>query len=259
MMAERVEQRVLAALRLRDRVSRQTLNRPLRLVAPGVRSVRNLSGLTVITAAPGLDVYVEDYLRRYTDDFVPPPGEPAPRSVALVLTIEDPRGSYLPRRLRLLLPRDPDPDHAQQSDSLFQPLEVDLYPAASAPLRGNRSALRVSLTRGGEALRGALLRVVRVDDDALLGSGIVDARGEGLVIVPGIPVTRFDATDDEDAPVMVAATPVRVEISLAADGVWPVDPDQLEAEHAANLQHTAELSLSSGQTAVLRLDLPASP
>ena len=45
-----------------------------------------------------------------------------------------------------------------------------------------------------EPVRGALLRVVRDTDDALLASGISDPRGEALVLVPGLGHTVNGST-----------------------------------------------------------------
>jgi hypothetical protein len=118
------------------------------------------------------------------------------------------------------------------------------------------------------------LRVVDDSEGEVLSSGISDERGEALVIVPGVPITKFADDEDEDdggpdngnglddeeddgeePPVMVTTLPVRLEVSLDATGNWPVDPDVLEQQHAANLQQSVALTLKTGRTETVAIDL----
>ncbi len=239
MVRERIEGRVLGALRVVDHATALPLRAPLRLHSDTARVLRNRSGLYVITEAEGLQEHAAAFAR--------PPDTPAPGSVVYRFTIVDPAQRYLPRQLRVPLPRVPEPTHA---DSLFTPRDVPLYPAASAGLSPNWSTVRVSVRREGTPVRGALLRVIERRDDRVLASGISDERGEALVIVPGVPVTRFADEDDSHddhaaAPVVVATLPVRLELSLTPGG-WPVDPDELERNHADNLRDARDLGLRTG-------------
>lgn len=263
MMLERIEQRVLGALRLTDRVTGVPLTRPMRLSADNAALVRNASGCYVVTAARGLELH--------TAAFLQPPATPALGSIACTFTIHDPQQRYLPRIITLRLPRDPDPAHAENADSLFRPLDVAMYPAATAPIFQNWSTIRAAVTQGPDPrtappLRGALLLVIDEADGTRLASGISDERGEALVIVPGVPVTKFADEGDGDGgggggggggghghgggdepPVVVNTLPVRLEISLGPGAVWPVNPDVLEANHEANRRLSMPLTLSTGR------------
>lgn len=243
---ERIEQRVLGAMQLTDKITGGAITRPLSLSCAKATVVRNLSGLYVVTAA--------QRLQRHQAAFDKPPASPALFSRSYRFAISDPLGRYLPRLYDLALPRDPDPAHADQEGSLFTPLRVPLYPAGTATLSQNWSSLRISVARGaGHApVRGALLRVVDRADDTVLASGLSDERGEALVIVPGVPLTKFadsaDAAEVEgEAPVLVNTLPVRLELSLGASTPWPVNPDLLESNHAANRRLSMDLALSTGR------------
>lgn len=252
MLTERIDQRVLGALRLVDRATGLPVTAPLRLHSDSARLLHNRSGLYVITEASGLESHAEA--------FAQPPASPPLASIEYRFIIEDPRRRYLPRRLSVNLPRDPDPEHAGRPDSLFTPHDALLYHAATARLSANWSSLRVSVLRNGKPLAGALLRVIGVAGGDILASGISDPRGEALVVVPGVPVTRFAdegdvlGHDHDPAPVVVNTLPVRLEVSLTASD-WPVDPDELEQNHAANLRQSRELGLRTGrmETVVFKL------
>ena len=246
MATERIDQRVLGALRLVDRATALPVTGRLRLGSESARVARNLSGLYVIQRAEGLGAHTAAFQR--------PPATPAIGSLTHAFTIEDPSRRYLPRRVSLRLPLDPDPGLAGQEGSLFTPRDVALYPAANAGLSPNWSTLRVFVGRGADPVspvRGALLRVVARADGRVLASGISDDNGEALVIVPGIPVTRF--ADEIDAahghgqpPVVADSLPVRLELSYV-EGGWPVDPDDLERHHATRLRGSRDLSLRTGR------------
>ncbi len=252
-MRERIEQRVLGALRLVDRVSQVPLQRALTVRAEGGRLVRNAGGLYVITAANGLEAH--------SAAFTQPPATPAPGSVNLSVVVSDPQMRYLPRLLNIRLPRDADPASAGQPDSLFTPRQAQMYPASTATIATNWSAVRASVTRAGEALAGCLLRVVDEAEGGVLASGISDERGEALVVVPGVPITKFAGDDDEeegeegdDPPVMITTLAVRLEAS-AGDGSWPVDPDLLEQNHAANIAQSRQLTLKTGRVETVAINL----
>lgn len=266
MLTERVDSRVLGALQIVDRVTQVPVARWLQLESPGVGLVRNRRGIYVITRANGLEAY--------TASFEAPPAQPAPGSVQVSFAITDPQARYLPRIASVLLPRDPDRSSIDDPESLFRPAEIAMYPAASAIVSNRWSSLRVSVfLPGGEPVAGALVRLFDAEDDRLLASGVSDPRGEALVIVPGVPVTLFadgvDSTGAEDdrrggrgrgrgggqgggndnapPPVVVNSLPVRLELSMEAGAPWPVDPDRLETNHAANRLFTTDLSLSTGR------------
>ncbi len=254
-MRERIDQRVLGALRLVDRVSQVPVRRAMKVSATNASMVRNASGLYVITGAPAL--------ASHSREFQQPPTTPAPGSVALSITVEDPQVRYLPRLLRLDLPRDAAPANAGNPDSLFHPLAVLMYPASTASVATNWSSIRVSVTStGGAAVAGCLLRVVDEAEGKVLASGLSDERGEALVIVPGVPITKFaddgdegDEDDDDDTPpVMITTLPVRLEVSAGATS-WPLDPDLLEQNHAANIKKSKLLTLKTGRMETVAINL----
>lgn len=251
MLIERVEQRVLGALRLIDRVTQAPLTRPLRLSSSTASLVRNGRGYYVVTSAVGLEAHSRSFLQ--------PPAAPALESQTHTFEITDSLGRYLPRLLTLRLPRDPNPANSANANSLFRPVDVAMYAASTAPLLHNWSTLRVSVALAADhsPVRGALLQVLDAADDALLASGISDEQGEALVIIPGVPVTKFADEEDgpghggggghEPPPVVVNTLPVRLELSLGATTPWPVNPDLLEQNHTANRRMSMDLTLSTGR------------
>ncbi|MFH7319208.1 hypothetical protein ACHHRT_01210 [Desulfurivibrio sp. D14AmB] len=255
-MNERLEQRVLGALCLVDRVTGGAVGRELRVRSAQLILRRNARGYHVIVGAEGLE--------EHTAAFAHPPASPPLGSRGYLVEISDPLARYLPRTVSVHLPRDPDPVGARAEDSLFRPLTVPIYPAATARLSPNWSSVRVSLSRGDDPLtatpvRGALLRIVAEADSATLASGISDQRGEALVIVPGVPLTKFAAEEDgggdDEAPVVVNSLPVRLELSLGDTDPWPVDPDLLESNHAANRRLSMPLTLSTGKMEKVAINL----
>ena len=246
-MSESIDRRYLGALKCVDRATGFLLRREIKIEPKQVRCFRNHSSIYVIEQVPGLE--------QYTHDFKPVPGDPATGSVAVNVQLSDPLNQYLPRRLQIDLPRDANPAHRKNNDSLFNPILVRLYASPNASLMANWSTVRVSVLRTGNniPIPGALLRVVRSADDFVLSSGLSDQRGEALVIVPGIPITQFadeadgDDDDDEPAPVVVSDIPARIEVSLPANPVWPVDPDELEHNHSSNLKKSENLTLRTGR------------
>lgn len=258
---ERVEWRVLAALRPIDAVTGATIVAPLRVTAAGARIVRNRNGLYVIHEWPALATHAAA--------FDAPPALPAPGSLALTVSVADAAGQYLPRLARIALPRDP---AAAGENSLFSALAIALHPAPTARLGINWCALRVSLAHraSGDALGGALLRVVA--GDAVLARGLSDWRGEALVPVAGIPVTTW--SEDEDAVVVshVAATleaifdpdaGTRTPLAEVRSGRPPprlpqVDPDDIESRRALLPRAQQDISLAARGALNLNLglDLP---
>jgi hypothetical protein len=255
---ERVETRVLGAVRCIDAVTRMQIDTPLQLQLTGGTLKRNRSGLYVVVRA--------DALAAHEAAFALPPAAPALGSVRLPLSVQDALGRYLPRRTTLALPRDP---VAGQPDDLFTPVELALYPSAAAPTGANWSLLRASLHAqpSGDALGGALL-LVRAEG-RVLARGLTDWRGEALVPVPGVPVTTW--SDDPDAVVVseLAAelqwvfdpdaglrTPLAAVQAGHAPAALPlVDPDLLESRAATLPGATQAVALAAGRSQSLSLVL----
>lgn len=241
---ERIESRVLGALRCVDAGTGADVTGVLavRALVGSARFVRNRSGLYVIAFWPPLAAHA--------DAFEQPPVEPEVGALELPVGISDPTGRYLPRRVTMALPRDPDPANAGEHSSLFRPLVVQMYPAPSASTGANWAVLRVTVTdaASGDRLGGALLRARRNGD--VLARGLTDGRGEGLLALVGVPMVTFG---EEEEAVMVEEINVTVEASydpatgtrmpaaaLRAGARPPtpmVDPEALEA--AQDLPQTA--------------------
>lgn len=250
-MTELVDHRYLGAISFLDRITGTLVTAPLQLAARGVTLRRNRSALYVITAAPDFDRYVASF-----NDPTPPVG--GQRSC--IFSCSDPAGNYLPRSFTILLPRDPASANVANSDSLFRPVEVPLYPTAKAMLGVNWSAVRVAVTRQGSLtpVRGALLRVVRTSDSVLLGSSFSDERGEALVAIAGIPVTDFAAGDPSGpatGPVVVSEVAATLEVSCNPASSWPLDCEAAEAQHSGFVKATLPLQLRTGRTETIPVSI----
>lgn len=201
---ERVERRVLGALRCVDATTRAGIDAPLQVTVENARIQRNRSGLYVIASATALAAHEAS--------FAQPPALPALGTVKLDATIADPSGRYLPRRATLALPRDPLPAHAGNADALFRPIEVALYPSNVAPLGENWAVLYVSASEAAsrDALGGALL--ILTSGGNTLARGLTDWRGEALLPVPGVPVTTWSSH-----PHAVVVTEINARIRIVFD------------------------------------------
>lgn len=258
---ERVEMRVLGALRFIDAGTLVPIAQALEVQVPGARLRRNRGGLYVIVHA--------DDLAAHEAVFDTPPDQPALGAVNLRATVRDPGGRYLPRLAAIALPRDATPAHADQAGSLFRPVDVPLYPASGAPTGMNWAVLRIALHEeaSGDALGGALL-LARANGQ-VLGRALTDWRGEALLPVLGVPVTTWS---DDPAAVIVSElaaqlewvfdpaggtrTPIAEVRAGRAPATLPlVDPDALEAQRAA-LPHGAQaIALMAGRSQTLSLPL----
>ena len=219
MSAELLDRRALAALRFVHGVDGTPVGRALNLVAPGARLVRNRGGDWVLLGAADFD--------DYSASFDP---VPAVAQSLLTLDVSDPLGEFLPRRIRLALPRDADPAQALSADSVFQPVRIALYPAPAARAEHDWARLHTALqTAAGAPARHALIRVERTSDDSLLALALTDARGEALVAISGIPLTPWE---EADGPVL--GNDIEVRVSAFHDPAvasFP-DPDDLDARRA---------------------------
>jgi hypothetical protein len=246
MRVEQLDRRVLGALRLIDAPTRRMIGAPLSLSAEGARLVRNRSGLYILFGAPGL--------RAHVGMFDVPPSTPALGSLALRLTISDSRGMYLPRQSQIRLPRDPAPNVAPGLDSLFRPIDVTLFPTPSAAVEPGWALVRATVTRVGvpQGIAGALLRVLRASDSALLARGQSDARGEALVAVPGVPITTWGAGD---GAVLASAVDAILEVFVDPNAGPIADPDDLEARRATLRTASASIKLTAGKPVVVALEV----
>ncbi|SMF27524.1 hypothetical protein SAMN02745866_01751 [Alteromonadaceae bacterium Bs31] len=253
-MAEAINRRVFAALQMVDAATGQMIFSPIQLQGEGANIFRNKSGFFVIKELHG----ASEYSASFETPAAPPVG-----SMELTLSCQDPKRKYLERTLSLSLPRDANPANSDNADSLFNPLVVELYRDVHAKTLVNWSLVRVVATDSGEPVVGAFIQVVRLSDDQLIGRSISNQQGEALVIIPGIPITEFSEGDDEEdeddseeeEAVVIQDINVRVELSLADPPQWPVNPDVLQSNHAANIEQTINTSLRTGRTEIVRFAL----
>jgi hypothetical protein len=250
---ERVDRRVLGALRCVDATTRMPIDEPLAVSAAGARLLRNRSGLYVIQSW--------SRLTDHEDAFDAPPAAPAVGSESLVMDVRDPSGRYLSRRAALALPRDPAPANLDLPGSLFRPVDVPMYPAPSAPTGANWVELRATVreTATGDGLGGALLRVVSAG--TVLARGMTDWRGEAFVPVAGVPITTWST---EPGAVVVSEISASLECYFdpamgtrapAADvraGIAPAghplpDPQAIENGRAALPQAIVPVVLAAGR------------
>lgn len=262
---DRVETRVLGALRCIDAATGVPVMAKLAVEPPPrTRVIRNRSGLYVISR--------HEALATHEAAFAAPPIAPPAGSIPLVFTLRDPAGTYLARTVEIRLPRDPDPAHGASADSLFNPVDVELYRSASAPLGANWVGVRVSATERdtGDALGNVVMRVR--SNGRVLARGLSDWRGEACVPVVGVPITTWS----EDAEHVVAteidatleiffdstAGGFRTRAADVAAGRAPANPPvcnpaAAEANPAAARQQAA-LRLVTGRTlpVSINLDLP---
>lgn len=244
MILELVERRVIGAIRLLDVTTSLQIREPLNITANGASVRRNGSGLFVLWSAPGLESTM--------DSFQQPPTVPGPGTVTLTLVIDDPTQRYLARRSTIQLPLDPDPQHA--TNSLFIPIDVPIFPGPAAPTTPGWAIVRASVTEAttSNGLAGALLRVVRTSDSVRLGLGLTDARGEGLIAVPGIPVTTWDSGS---GPVLASEVDATVQAVVDPNATGIPDPDDLEARHTSLRSTTSAVKLASGRELVVPLSV----
>ncbi len=222
MSVDLLDRRILGALRFVHGVTGSPLERWLDVRAPGVAWQRNRHGQYLIADAPGF--------AEHTASFAAPPAAPPLESVSLAVEVVDPAGEFLPRRVMVRLPRDPDPAHADQPGSLFSAQAVALFPSPAARHDHDWARLHASVrTAAGDPARFALLRVVRGSDGQLLARAMTDVRGEALVGIAGIPITPWE---EADGPVLGNDLEVRVEAYYDPMLANLPDPDDLDARRA---------------------------
>lgn len=244
-MLDQVDQRVLGALRFSDRATEEWIIRPLSVSSNKARLFRKANGLYIIAEADGL--------KEHATSFESVPDHPPTGTIAIDVMVNDLLGNYLPRQVRVRLPRNPDPQKSSQAGSLFQAINVSLYPSVSARLSDSWSTIRASVNEidstSGKIIpvSGSLLRAVRKSDNEVLSSGISDPDGEALVVVPGIPIINFSHVDDKNVDPESIKTEVRLELSHRQIHPWPINPDELERDHSASIQYQDDFFLQTGK------------
>jgi hypothetical protein len=219
------DRRYLGGIVVRDAATGAPVTESVRLASPSATFFRNRRGTFIIASASGLE--------EHEDEFEEPPELPDPESLSIEVLLDDPSGTYLPRRFNVALPR----------AVPHQAITVEAYRSPSAPVSPNWTIVRGRLVdAAGAPLVAAVVRVRRRDgDQALLGVshsvpvlhalglGARETRGgrvHGEVAVPliGVPVSIWG--EDTEASVLVESIPVTLEVVPATDATPPIDPDQ---------------------------------
>jgi hypothetical protein len=243
---ERVEQRVLGAIRWTDAVTQSVIAHPLRVRSAKASFTRNLSGLSVIIAATGLEKYTETFVLP-----TPPAADVEPAvPIDLEGTVEDPSGRYLPRAFNVKLPRRATKDVA---DSLFVPIDLQLLPTPQAKIPAGWAQVRVTVKKAtGEDFPNVLVRVVAKADNRVLGHGMSDARGDALVGIPGLPLFQPSAADDE---IVTSETAAGVEFVPPDSSEEVVDWTALDKKTAKPVPFGSPLALKAGGTYSLKFSV----
>ena len=236
-MRVQVDRRVLGGFICQDTVTKASVLNPLVITAPQLTVRPNRSGVYVIFNAPGMTKFI--------DTFAPAP--PAPNAAAFEISIKDPGRRYLSRRVTLQFPRSL-PPAADPSTLVFSPYAVQMYPSVATSVMPSWGVIHVSVVRTGVApLKGrpwSLVQVTRKDNSnniVVLASTITDARGEGLLAIPGLgPEVSGSETG------AVTNTNIAITITAGFDpnnadppDTWIPDPDDL-------LNKLAKGSLTTG-------------
>jgi len=259
---ERLDARVIAALRCIDAATGAQVGQALRVGADGVKVLRNRSGLYVLTTVSGLSNAESSFQTQPAPD----QAEPLPN---LALQVVDPTDHYLPRQVLLPLPRQADPSRSTATNWLFRPHDVAMYPSPVAEMQHNWSVLRLTVSDriSKDLLGGALVLARR--GSTVLARTLSDGRGEALLVVPGVPVTTWSSepgavvVDHITAQLQLVFNPTvgtRLPTAdlLAASRRIPrpfVNPDELERQRSSLPRSVTTVQLAAGQTQSLSLSL----
>ncbi len=255
-----LDRRALALVQLLD-----ALGRPLaataRMTAPALRLYAKGSGRYAVLGAAGL----EDYAASFAT-----PAAPALRSVSLPVDIVPGDGAHLPRRFTLALPRDPDPAQRGTAASLFDAIPVALLPSPAAGIPATAAAVRVTVRKrnDGRRVAGALVRVAS-DNGRFTATGMTDATGEALVLIPAFPGAfpgpGAKLQDFLPGKVTAVADPARA-VLVAEDGLLAAqaeaarqvagfaDPDALAAAFPAPSAGAVAIRLSTRRPAIAQAE-----
>lgn len=257
------DSRALGALALVDATTGAPVTGDMAVSAPGLRLTRTRSGLWAITGLAPRSA-AERVLAAHLRAFDAAPAQPGPATLAFEVTITDPAGRYLPRRVTIRLPRAA--DAADPADRLAASVPVALWRAPAAPVGANWAGVRAHLARAdGAPLAGALVTLARAAGGAVLGRGLSDARGEVIVPVIGLPVIDFGAPlaegEAEPAALGTATTAATLGIAAPLAAVWPPDPDAPTQPMVPVAGPLPGLGLRPGriETATLTLTLQPGP
>ncbi len=255
-----LDRRALAILALRDSFGR-AVQSPVLVTGERVKVRAKNGGTIAVLEAPGFSAY--------TAAFGKPPVSPSVESKSIPLEIwpADPR--LQARRFVLKLPREPDPAHIEQPNSLFRPVEVTLLASPIQRRDGLACILRVTVRRkdDGALVGGALVRV-RSDNGKFEAIGVTDRLGEAALVFSDLPVSFPGAGANADAGLpakaIVKVVPGKINFTPADEAASPggaisrnggiVDPDELVAGGTPNFSSGTPVILSAGTEPAIDLE-----
>jgi len=259
-----LDRRALACIRLVDAYGKP-VSGPVTIVGDGVRTFPKDNGRFVVLAAAGLEAH--------TAAFLAPPATPAVRARHVLLDLTPAAGETAPRRFDLRLPRDPDPDNADDSNSLFQPAEIEMLPSPQARQTGSACLVHVTVLRDddGRAVENSLVRG-RSDDGLFTARAVTNARGEACLVFASLPLAfpGAGANVEPDLPARLIATVdpatarfhapadvARAATEAAARTEGHVDPDSFATASPADFAAGAAVRLSAGRQPSLTIEWQA--
>jgi len=268
-----LDRRVLGAIEFVDAVTAARLRAPLKVepADAGVDIRANRSSLYVIHRAPGLESHL--------DQFEKMPTTPTFGAREFEIRVRDPGRRYLPRGLRIALPRLDAP--ASDARSVLNPLVVPMFPAASAAVNPRWAVLRVHV-QGSAGRKPGLGNVLVKVTPQVAGlpavSAMTDERGEALVAIAGAQpilaqgaapalLTRtfacnVDVVVDRRVVIAAPAPPAAPAAAAAAAAELPLaDPDVIERDRLAGVADVtliaqSPVSLSAGQSLRATVEIP---
>ena len=256
-----LDRRALALISLVDAFGRP-VDGPVRIVGDGVRTVAKGNGRFAVLEAAGLDAH--------TASFAAPPATPALRSRHVQIDLTPGVGEAAPRRFDLRLPRDPDPDNADDAESLFQPAVIEMLPSTRTRQTGSACLVRVTVVRDddGRTVENALVRG-RSDNGQFTARALTDARGEACLVFPAMPLAfpgaganvepdlpgRVIVTVDPDTARFHAPAELGAAVAAAAGRTsGHADPDAFAAAAAGAFAAGAAVRLAAGRQPSLTIE-----
>lgn len=249
---ELLDRRILAAITFVDPIGLPIAS-PVRVTAEGVRAVAKRPGELILVAAPQLANYAESF------DL---PAAPAVGSVRVALDVlpADPR--YLPRRVTLALPRDPEPSNRNAPGSLFRAVEIALPPSPAVPLPGIAAGLIVTVRRADDQRRveGALVRLTApggaqtasltnaAGEAMLIASVPLSSTGPGATVHPDVAASYAVIVDPALARFHADADLTAARSGAATHASGFIDPDDLLSRLANQASPEQAVRIASGRT-----------
>lgn len=230
-----VDRRVFAAIRLLDAVTGAPIQGAVTVSSDEVELQTNRSGLVIVTglkrpSATGLMAESEltEFVASRGYSLQLNFGAAPPSSLPFNLEVSDRSGRYLSRRCALRIVA------RSLSDPLARPtpFDRDMMPSPIMQAWPGSAVLRVTVTQAGVRLPGVLLLIRRSTGVEVLARSMTDENGEGLVLIPRLPVSTWVDTDRDGQVDAGEVTTSATSLRLAAI----FDPSNWDASARSLLQ-----------------------